>query len=59
MAGTLIGGLVKAGREAKEEREQSAGQPPQQQPQPAPQQQAPQPIFDVAPTLDTSSYHNA
>ena len=59
MAGTLIGGLVKAGREAKEEREQTAGQPPQQQPQPAPQQQAPQPIFDVAPTLDTSSYHNA
>ena len=59
MAGTLIGGLIGASKEAKEEREQSAGKPPTQQTQPAPQQQAPQPIFDVAPTLDTSSYHNA
>ena len=59
MAGTLIGGLIGASKEAKEEREQTAGQPPKQQQAPAPQQQAPQPIFDVAPTLDTSSYHNA
>ena len=59
MAGTLIGGLVKAGEERRQEREQSAGTPPQQQPQKPQQQQTPQPIFDVAPTLDTSSYHNA
>ena len=59
MAGTLIGGLVKAGEERRQEKEQSAGPPPQQQPQKPQQQQTPQPIFDVAPTLDTSSYHNA
>jgi hypothetical protein len=57
MAGTLIGGLIKAGKEAREEKEQTAGTPPTQQPQP--QQQRPQLTYDVAPTLDTSSYHNA
>ena len=54
MAGTLIGSLFHARHEAKEAEAQK--------PTPAPQvPQAPKPFisFDSAPTLDTSSYHNA
>lgn len=54
MAGTLIAGLVKGAKEAKEQEKETAGPPPA-----APVQQAqPQIAFDSAPVYDTSSYHN-
>ena len=54
MAGTLIGSLFHARHEAKEAEAQKPTPPPQTP-------QAPKPFisFDSAPTLDTSSYHNA
>ena len=53
MAGTLIGGLVKGEKEAKEQREETPGPPPTQAPPPP----TPQMAFDAAPSLNTATYH--